>query len=146
MVDTNRVPGSPARSLTTSPTIPAAIQQRLRPWIDVGEVGWPGFWTWLDSVLPLLPREAPGEPPLRPRAATAPDRIRELATQLVACAGDRARLTVRSEQYFTDNQLLARRVKALEAALRTARLRGGSSMERPDPELAEVADRYLPKR
>src|SRR5271170_7078281 len=99
--------------------IPPDLRLRLADWIDLDEVGADGLWLWLKAVLPLLP--SPGTATAGPRSATAPptDRVRELAGDLVDCARERARLTVVADRYYRDNQALARRLKALEAALRT---------------------------
>jgi hypothetical protein len=124
--------------------MPADLRRQLADWIDVDEVGADGFWLWFRAVLPLLPgREAAGAEPL---SANQPDRVRELARDLVDCARDRARLTVFAERYYRDNQLLARRLRALEAALRTFE-RAGRDVEVPqDEETGEVSERYLPQR
>ncbi len=121
--------------------VPPEVRELLQRWIDVDEISEAEFWRWLGAVLPLLPRRDT----TNLSAATPPrDRLRELATDLVECASDRARLSVACDQYFRDNQLLARRVKALEAILRTAN-RAGRPTESPDDERASrAAERYLP--
>jgi hypothetical protein len=125
-----------------------ALRRRLLPWVDVEEIGVDGLLVWLDSVLPLLPSPHRASRVTRdaPREEVPSDRLQDLARDLVDCAGDRATLTIRGRQYFTDNQLLARRVKALEAILRTLRAQGHPvTVPLDDP--AEVAgERYLPRR
>jgi len=129
----------------TELVVPERLRDRLRAWVDVDAVGSDGFWGWLETVLPVLPR--PGDP--RPDLGAAPGtagRVRELAKDLVDCASDRARLIAECERYYSDNVGLARRVKALEASLRV-----GGRVERKagppkDPEVEAVAERYLPRR
>ena len=130
------------------PAVPPELREQLRRWIDIDEVGAEGLWLWLERVLPLLPaphrvsrvmREAkPGE--------AAPDRVQELARDLVDCAADRAKLTVNGQRYYADNQLLARRVKALEAVLRTLRAAGHPVNIPLDDDAEAAAGRYLPVR
>jgi hypothetical protein len=139
----------PKRSSDEGPReleIPPDLRRRLARWIDVEEVGRDGFWLWLRAVLPLLPDpDAPTSKSAGPNT-TPDDRIRELATSLVDCARDRARLTVVAGQYVRDNQALVRRLKALEAALRTFE-RAGHAVEIPSDEAADAAsERYLPRR
>jgi hypothetical protein len=125
--------------------IPPELRLRLAGWIDVDEVGATGFWLWLETVLPLLPD--PNPDPGKPSAKRAPgDRVRELARDLVDCARERARLNVFAERYFRDNQVLARRVKALEATLRTRDATGRSPKPPHEGESGEVTERYLPQR
>jgi hypothetical protein len=126
--------------------LPEGLRPRLEPWIDVEEVGQAGFWLWLESILPVLP--SPREPGAGSESSRASDatRVRQLARDLVDLARDRARLTVVCERYFRDNQVLAVRVKALEAALETTRSTGRRSDPGDDPESSEAAERYLPPR
>ena len=97
---------------------------RLLPWIDADEVGEDGFWLWLGSILPLLPDPAAPIPtPVRlDGSAGAPDR--SLARAMSACARERARLSVMCDSLEAENDRLARRLKALEAALRTFTMAG----------------------
>ena len=121
--------------------VPDDLQRRLAPWIDLREVGTDGLWLWLGTVLPLLPRPADPGP-----ASGARDRLREVARDLVDCARERARLTVMCDRYYRDNAVLAQRVRALEATLRTVRLAGGDVTDPVDTEGAgDAADRYLPR-
>ncbi len=123
--------------------IPADLRERLRPWIDVDEVGTDGLWLWLATVLPLL--SAPAGEGFR-AGPTPEERIGELARDLVACARERARLTVAAEGYYRDNAALARRVKALEAEIETARRAGTYRAADADPAGdGASADRYLPR-
>ena len=124
--------------------IPEPLRSRLRTWLDVDTVGLSGLWLWLETVLPLLPTVPRSESVEATRSKGGADRVRELASDLVECAGDRARLTIVGEQYFRDNQLLARRVKALESALRTPGRVGRTLEILEDPETTEAAERYLP--
>ncbi len=126
--------------------LPPDLRRRLARWIDVDEVGPEGFWLWLAAILPLLP--PPGSGAKGPPSAGRPpeERIRELAGDLVDCARERARLTILCERYFSDNQALSRRVKALEAALRTFE-KAGRPVDLPeDREAAAAGERYLPPR
>lgn len=126
--------------------VPDDLRHRLSPWIDVAEVGAEGFWLWLGTVLPLLPApSAPGESP-ESAAADPAKRIRQLARDLVDCARERARLTVMADRYYTDNVQLTRRLKALEAVLRTFEAAGHPVAIPSDPEASEAAERYLPRR
>ena len=125
--------------------VPEPLRTRLRAWVDVDEVGPEGFWSWVDAVLPLLPRaDAPRSDPSP--TASLPDRLRELAKDLVDCAGDRARLIADCDRYYTDNVGLARRVKALEASLRVGDRSERKAAPENDPQIETVAERYLPHR
>ena len=126
--------------------IPSDIQRRLAAWIDVDEVGAEGFWLWFRAVLPLLPEPTSKGAESTMPGAERPDRVRELAGDLVDCARERARLTVAAERYFRDNQALTRRLKALEAALRTFDEAGHGAELPPDEEADDAAERYLPHR
>ncbi len=122
----------------------ASIQAELRPYLDLTEVGEVGFLDWLRSVLPLIPR--PGPTKIPPSSASAEARLREVARALATCAGERARTHFQAAEYFRENQLLARRVKALEAILRTSASAVGSPRTVPtDPAASRAADRYLPR-
>jgi hypothetical protein len=137
------------RKETPSPNafaMPDDLRRRLEPWIDVRDVGADGFWMWLGTVLPLLPTPSEGSPPPESAAAVPAQRIRQLARDLVDCARERARLTVMADRYYTDNVQLTRRLKALEAALRTFEAAGQPIPVPPDPEVREVTERYLPRR
>jgi len=129
----------------TELSVPEELQRRLLPWVDVAEVGTDGLWAWLGTVLPLLPRPtgapADAEPPEVP-----PARMRELARDLVDCAREQSRLHVTAEQYFRENQLLARRLRALEAALSTRERSGLAGPVEGDAAADRAAERYLPRR
>ncbi len=117
--------------------VPADLRRRLGAWIDVDEVGPDGFWLWFRAVLPLLP--APGEATSSGFRET--DR-REEHRRLVEYARDRARLSVICEQYARENQILARRIRALEGALRTIELAGHPVAVPDDGEAEEMVERY----
>jgi len=126
--------------------IPADLRRRLGAWVDVEEVGADGFWLWLRAVIPLLPN--PGAAGKGPAWAGGPwpEDVRELKHRLVVYAREHARLSVICDQHSRDNQTLSRRLKALEAALRTLEM-AGHTVEIPvDEEVGEVSDRYLPAR
>jgi hypothetical protein len=139
-------PGKTSESPALQLAVPETLRPRLARWVEIDEVGAAGFWRWLESVLPLLPTKdnatngsADGVPP-------TPLRMQELARDLVDCAGDRARLTISCGHYYSDNQALSRRVKALEAALRMFERSGHAPGLGEDAESAETAERYLPHR
>ena len=126
--------------------VPPFLRARLNEWIDVEEVGQAGFWRWLETVLPALPSAR--EEGAGPLSSRAPDaiRVRELARDLVDCARDRAQLTIMSDQYFRDNQVLAVRLKSVESALATTRATGRPPDVDEDTESADAAERYLPRK
>lgn len=133
--------GAKRLSNADSLQVPEDLARRLSPWIDVREVSIEGLWLWLGSMLHLLPSPVDPTPGAEPR-----DRVRELARDLVYCGRERARLTVMCDRYYHDNAVLARRVKALEASLRTLKLAGVEATTPIDHEGAgEFADRYLPR-
>jgi hypothetical protein len=140
-------PGRPGKSEESKPlrlTMPADIRRQVGGWFDIGRGAEDVFWTWFRTVLPLLPSpEAPGA---GPRSSDRPpsERVPELARDLVECAGERARLTIAAERYYRDNQVLARRLKALEATLRTLASAGHAVEPSTDAEASESASRYLP--
>ena len=124
--------------------LPPDLVEALRPWVNVEEVGAAGFLSWLRSVLPLLPRSAATG---RKLLASPTERIQELAAALSECSSDRARVHFQAAEYYRENQVLARRMKALEATLRSA-APGQARTEVPeeDPEAENAGRRYLPKR
>ncbi len=108
-------------------------------------MGLAGLWLWLERMVPLLPLPASGDLPFPLAVSTGEQRVHELASALVACESDRARLTVTCDEYFRDNQDLARRVKALESIIRTRRLAAeGAEVNEESGEPAAL-DRYLPR-
>ena len=118
-------------------------REALRPWIDLEMVGAEGLDAWLRSVARLLPPPRPLD-----SAPASPDpssRVQELAAALVECAGDRAKVHFQAAEYFRENQALARRVKALEAAVE-ATAHGATVARLPprDPDADRAAERYLP--
>ena len=119
--------------------VPPDLRRRLSHWIEVDEVGADGFWLWFRAVLPLLP--TPGEPAASGFRQTDE---REEHRRLVEYARDRARLSVICEQYARENQILTRRIRALEGALRTLEL-AGHPVEVPEDDEAEATtERYQP--
>lgn len=124
-------------------TLSQDLVERLRPWIDLDEVGVPGLEAFVLSVLPLIPR---------PRVAVAtaregePERrVRELARALTECAGDRARARFQASLYFQENRVLARRVRALEAILRMGPRAREARAIPMDPDADRATGRYLPR-
>ncbi|NNN16936.1 MAG: hypothetical protein HKL79_01025 [Thermoplasmata archaeon] len=116
------------------------LRKALVPWIDLDAVDWEAFEAWLFTVLATLPRPGTTE------AGTGEDRLRALSLALVQAAQERAVSHFQAAEYFRDNQMLARRVKALEALLRAAQKRGFGGPG-PSEETLEsrAAARYLPR-
>jgi len=117
-VATGAPPGRGSKPRAPGITVPEELKRRLASWIDLEQLGVDGLWLWLRDILPLLPgrdassrRRSMGNP-------GAPNLVRELHRRLVDHSRDRSRLAVILEQYARDNQTLARRLAALEAALR----------------------------
>ncbi|HTT72635.1 MAG TPA: hypothetical protein VMG99_00580 [Thermoplasmata archaeon] len=125
--------------------IPADIRRRLATWIDVDELGLEGFWLWLRAVLPLLPSASPMPPPASPSGFRREENG-EMHRRVVEYARDRARLAVICEEYGREIHVLARRVRALEGALRTFQMAGHEIRLPADNEAATLTDRYAPKR
>jgi len=118
----------------------AELRRALAPWIDVDAVDGEAFEAWLFTVLAILPR------PDSPAAVKDGDRVRALSLALVHAAQERAVSHFQAAEYFRDNQMLARRVKALEAILRAAKQRGFASPEPTEDALgSRAAARYLPR-
>ncbi|MGI0055266.1 MAG: hypothetical protein ACREB9_00375 [Thermoplasmata archaeon] len=92
--------------------------RKVRAWIDLDQVGPAEFYRWLETVVTLLP------PPDRrpPRPTDSDGRISQLAHSLVESAQAEARAHFQASEYFRENSLLARRLKALEAIIVTAGL------------------------
>ncbi len=140
-------PATPIREpvVRVSPTpieFSPEIKAILRPWIDVDELGSPGFLSWLQSILPLIPRSRPAQ---RAVSNDSSQRIQELAAALAECAQDRARVHFQAAEYYRENQALARRMKALEAALRTQPPgREERARVTEDSEAERASRRYLP--
>ncbi|MGI0070787.1 MAG: hypothetical protein ACRECT_01740 [Thermoplasmata archaeon] len=126
--------------------MPEELRRRLAPWVDVAEGGPAVFWSWLETVLPALPAPGTAEPDPPARTSAPERRVRELAGRLIDCGGERARLTIACERYFRENALLARRLKALEAALATVERAGRTVALESDAEGSRAAERYLPRR
>ncbi len=123
------------------------LRQQLLPWIDLDEVGEVGLRAWILSVLPLLPRPTRGGNPLDRDVSRAapPERIRVLAEALAECASDRARAHFQASEYFRENRVLARRLKALEAMVRTKVATGQmEAVDLTDREAEAAVHRYLP--
>ncbi len=125
-------------SLKRSTELPPALRRALQPWVDVDNVGLPGLWIWLETALPALAQALAAEP-----THDADRRVAELAKALVDCSTERARLNFRAYEYYSDNVVLARRVRALEGMLRAsqpgARPEGSAETER-------AVVRYLPHK
>lgn len=71
------------------------------------------------------------------------DDVRELRQRLVVYAREHSRLSVVRDHYARDNQVLARRLKALEAALRTLEMAGAPVVIPADDDAGEVSEQYL---
>lgn len=126
--------------------IPSDLRRRLAAWVDVEEVGPEGFWVWLRAILPLLPTPPSAEKRQNLMNGPRSENVHELQQRLVVYAREHSRLNVVCEQYVRDNQILSRRLRALEAALRTLAM-GKSVVEiPPDAEVAEISNRYIPHR
>ncbi len=126
--------------------IPPDLRRRLHAWVDVDEVGADGFWLWLRAVIPLLPNPAPTRRGSIPPYAGRAEDLREMQQRLVVYAREHSRLNVLAEQCHRDNEVLARRLRALEAALRTLEMAGNKVVIPDDEEIADVSERYLPTR
>ncbi len=123
------------------------LREALMPWIDLSEVGAVGLRAWIHGILPVLPRPTPGGNPLDRDVShgSMEERLTALAQSLSECASDRARAHFQASEYFRENRALARRLLALEAALRTSAGAGGDDpLVRDDPEARKAARRYLP--
>lgn len=122
--------------------MPADLRARLRKWVDVDEVGAEGFWLWLKAVVPLLPH--PENPRRRALLAYASrrDELEDLQRRIAVYAREQSRLAVVCGHYVRDNRLLTRRLKALEAALRTLEMAGNRIEIRPDSDAEDAAARY----
>ena len=136
------VAGSRRRSIRVDLS-PQAVDA-LAPWIDVAEVGGVGLSRWLVTIAPLLPPS--GAPRTgRPPSTEPGERLAELARALADCSSDQATAHFEAARYFADNQVLARRVRALEAAARTRAIARGDPVRIPEDRSSERAVlRYLP--
>ncbi|MGC2358887.1 MAG: hypothetical protein WA691_01080 [Thermoplasmata archaeon] len=123
--------------------IPPDLRRRLAAWVDVDEVGPEGFWLWLRAILPLLPTPASPERGQVLMNVPRTDDVRELRQRLVVYAREHSRLSVVRDHYARDNQVLARRLKALEAALRTLEMAGAPVVIPADDDAGEVSEQYL---
>lgn len=132
------------RSGSTWVQISLTLKQELRPFVDLDEVESEGFEVWLHSILPILPRE-PARPPGKV-ASDPKERLAELARALAECSGDRAKVHFQAAAYYRENQVMARRLRALEAVIR---IRGSpeekAALLEPEPEVDRASSRYLPK-
>ncbi|MGC2035107.1 MAG: hypothetical protein WA761_06660 [Thermoplasmata archaeon] len=117
--------------------MPADPIEKLRPWIDVRTFGPVGFHRWLRTIPPLLPPSSPTPP----HAVDLEGRIAAIARSLVESAGDEVQAHFQASEYFRENRLLARRIKALEAMLRTARI----PAPKGTTEVEIAVERYLPQ-
>ncbi len=132
---------SSERAVNSGPTpeweLPEELVQELKPWIDVRLLGPSAFHLWLHRILILLPNPE-GTPPA---ATDLESRITELAQALVVCAGSEAAAHFQAMECYQDNILLARRVKALEAMLRTF----GSHPTEAAPDVERTVEQYMPR-
>lgn len=126
--------------------VPPDLRHRLRPWVDVDEVGMDGFWIWVRAVVPLLPHPEPAPTGVARLGRLGGDDLKDLRQRIVVYARENSRLTVLCEYYSKDNHALARRLKALEAALRTLEIAGHRIEIPADDEAESATDRYLPAR
>ncbi len=124
--------------------VPADLRRRLKPWVDVDEVGLEGFWVWLRAVVPLLPHPEPRARATSVALATPREMMRQLEQRLALYAREQSRLTVVCDRAIRDNEVLVRRLKALEAALRTVDLAGHRVTIPTDPDALDAAERYSP--
>ena len=142
----------------TQPTRPGAraamelteeLREALLPWIDLNEVGAVGLESWLRSIVPALPRPSAGDHVLDRDAShgSSDERLAAMAHALADCAGDRARKNFQAAEYFRENQVLVRRVKALESMIRTRVATGRlGPVDLSDPEAEAATHRYLPRK
>ncbi len=137
-------PKKPGARAGNDLAIPPDLRRRLKSWIDVDEVGPAGFWIWLRAVVPLLPQ--PDRPSKRTADALGSPRemIRQLEQRLTIFAREQSRLSVLCDQALHDNELLVRRLRALEAALRTLQLAGHSIAVPADADIEAAIERYSP--
>lgn len=132
----------PAKKVEADWAPPAAVRRALLPWVDLRQTGAEGFWLWFMDLLPLLPPPASDPRAVLPPVASPQVRVEELARALAGAAGEHARIRFIASEYYHDNTLLARRVKALEAKLSLDPARAPTVEE--DPESREIAEAYLP--
>ncbi len=124
--------------------LPPDLRRRLRAWLDIDAVGQEGLWIWFRAILPLLP-----QPDAKDRRSLlslgAPrEELRRLQQRIVVYAREQSRLTVLCNQCVRDNELLARRLRALEGALRAVELAGQRVVIPEDPDAEDASGRYLP--
>jgi hypothetical protein len=126
--------------------IPPDLRRRLAPWVNVDEVGAEGFWLWLRAILPLLPSPDSSAKGVILVGGPRLEEVRELQQRFVVYARELSRLTVIGDQYARDNLALTRRLKALEAALRTLGMAGHAIEIPEDEEARDASYRYLHSR
>ncbi len=133
---------TPSEPKTWSPS--PELREALKPFLDLDRVGIRGFETWILAILPSLPRPTASEEAAPWAIESAETRVLQLARALTDCEGQRSRDHFQAAEYFVDNTRLARRVKALEAEIRTAQRTG--RVPNLVVEEGDVArpDRYLP--
>jgi len=125
------------------------LREALLPWLDLDEVGPIGLQSWLFSIVPALPRPALGDHVLDRDAShgSLEERLNAMAHALAECASDRARKNFQAAEYFRENRVLVRRLKALEAMIRTRVATGKlSPVDLSDPQAEAAARRYLPPK
>ncbi len=118
------------------------LTDALRPYLDLERAGPKGLESWLLSVLPVLP-----ELTKRPRPSDEGDlsrRVLELARELSECELRSSRDHFQAAEYFVDNTWLARRVRVLEAVIRTSQRSGKVPNTPVPPPASDPTERYLP--
>ena len=118
---------------------PSRLVAQLRPWIDLDAVGLTGLYRWLESIVPLLPAPEGGATKVH---ADPEARVRQLSRALAASAGNEARAHFQASEYFRENRVLARRLLALEAVLRTR----GTPVPARSRDIDASLRRYVPHR
>lgn len=144
------LPTDRARSRTRRPMdLTDELRALLLPWIDLDEVGPEGLDSWLRSIVASLPRPSVGDHVIDRdvSAGTGDERLSAMAHALADCASDRARKNFQASEYFRENRVLSRRVKALEAMIRTRMATGQMpAADITDASADAAAHRYLPPK
>ncbi len=135
--------GGGPRSLELTADLKAAVA----PWIDLDEVGPEGLRSWILTIVALLPHGTHDRTIDRDVSrGSLEERVTVLARALADCASDRAMKNFQASEYFQENRLLVRRVKALEAMIRTRVATGlMEKTDLTDPVADAAARRYLPR-
>ena len=150
MVDRSIGRALPGRSRAREPLeLTNELRDALLPWLDLDEVGPVGLQTWLLSIVPALPRPTSGDHVLDRDSSrgSLEERLNAMARALADCAGDRARKNFQAAEYFRENQVLVRRLKALEAMIRTRVATGKlPPVDLSDAKAEAATHRYLPPK